>query len=74
MELRRFQLQFNVHGSAIAAGSSKGLTVCAPDDGWRYHPKHVEQCPDINKLCKVVCIYIYIYIYIYWNMLTSGLT
>jgi len=17
--------------------------VCAPDDGWRYHPKHVEQ-------------------------------
>jgi len=20
--------------------------VCAPDDGWRYHPKHVEQFPD----------------------------
>jgi hypothetical protein len=23
--------------------------VCAPDDGWKYHPKHVEQFPDINK-------------------------
>jgi hypothetical protein len=20
--------------------------ICAPDDGWRYHPKHVEQFPD----------------------------
>ena len=37
--------------STIAAGSSNGLTstitvntvVCAPDDGWKYHPKHVEQ-------------------------------
>jgi hypothetical protein len=27
--------------------------VCAPDDGWRYHPKHVERFPDINKLCKI---------------------
>ena len=27
--------------------------VCAPDDRWRYHPKHVEQFPDINKLCNV---------------------
>ena len=27
--------------------------VCAPDDGWRYHPKHVEQFADINKLCNV---------------------
>ena len=22
----------------------------APDDGWRYHPKHVERFTDINKL------------------------
>ena len=29
------------------------LELCAPDDGWRYHPKHVEQFPDINKLCNV---------------------
>ena len=27
--------------------------VCAPDDGWRYHPKHVEQFPEINQLCNV---------------------
>jgi len=27
------------------------VVACAPDDGWRYHPKHVEQFPDINKLC-----------------------
>ena len=25
--------------------------VCAPDDGWWYHPKHVEQFPD-----KINCI------------------
>jgi len=28
--------------------------------GWRYHPKHVEQFPDINKLCKVASCWIYI--------------
>ena len=26
-------------------------TVCAPDDGWWYHPKHVEQFPD-----KINCV------------------
>jgi hypothetical protein len=36
--------------------------VCAPDDGWKYHPKHVEQFPDINKLCNVVACWIYEYI------------
>ena len=25
----------------------------APDDGWSYHPKHVQQFPDLNKLCEV---------------------
>jgi len=24
--------------------------IWAPDDGWRYHPKHVQQFADINKL------------------------
>ena len=38
--------------------------VCAPDDGWRYHPKHVEQFPDINKLCYVASCWIYIRIYL----------
>ena len=27
--------------------------VYAPYDAWRYHPKHVEQLPDINKVCNV---------------------
>jgi len=40
--------------AAIAAGSSNG------DDGWRYHPKHVEQFPDINKLCNVASCWIYV--------------
>jgi len=25
--------------------------VCAPDDGWWYHPKHVERLPD-----KINCV------------------
>jgi hypothetical protein len=35
---------------------------CAPDDGWKYHPKHVEQFPHINKLCNVASCWIYEYI------------
>jgi hypothetical protein len=34
--------------------------VCTPDDGWKYHPKHVEQFPDINKMCNVASCWIYI--------------
>ena len=34
--------------------------MCAPDDGWIYHPKHVEQFPDINKLCNDASCWIYI--------------
>jgi hypothetical protein len=33
--------------------------LCAPNDGWKYHPKHVEQFPDINKLCGVASCWIY---------------
>jgi len=59
----------------LTADSSSGVTnticcrysLCAPDDGWKYHPKHVEQFPDINKLCNVASCWIYIYIY--WNIL-----
>jgi hypothetical protein len=32
--------------------------VCAPDDGWKYHPKQVEQFPDTNKLCNVASCWI----------------
>jgi hypothetical protein len=34
--------------------------VCAPDDGWNYHPKYVVQFPDTNKLCNVASCWIYI--------------
>jgi hypothetical protein len=34
--------------------------VCAPDDRWIYHPKHVEQFPDKNKLRNVAYCWIYI--------------
>ena len=36
--------------AVIAAGSSNGAVdtvACAPDDGWGYHPKHVEPFSDI---------------------------
>jgi hypothetical protein len=36
--------------------------VCAPDDAWKYHSKHVEQFSDVNKLCNVACCWIYEYI------------
>ena len=39
----------------------RGRVVCAPDDGWKYYPKHVEQFPDINKLCNVASCWIYEY-------------
>jgi hypothetical protein len=39
--------------------------VCASDHGWKHHPKHVEQFPDINKMCNVASCGI-----IYWNILT----
>jgi hypothetical protein len=34
--------------------------VCAPDDGWKYHPKHLEQFQNINKLCNFASCWIYI--------------
>jgi hypothetical protein len=34
--------------------------VCAPDEGWKYNPKYVEQFPDKYKLCNVASCWIYI--------------
>ena len=34
--------------------------TAAPDDGWKYHSKHVEQFTDINKLCNVASCWIFI--------------
>jgi hypothetical protein len=37
---------------STASGTSQTVAVvCAPDDWWRYHPKHVEQFTDTNKVC-----------------------
>jgi len=47
--------------------------VCAPDDGWRYHPKYVEQFPDkINCVTLHLVGYIleYSYYCYYFNQLT----
>jgi hypothetical protein len=60
--------QTGSNSSTISAGSSNGVTipdavdtvVCAPDDWWKYHPKHVEQFPDIYKLYNVASCWIYI--------------
>jgi hypothetical protein len=47
---------------ACATHSTLKPVFCAPDDGWKYHPKHVEQFPDINKLCNFASCWIYTYI------------
>jgi len=65
-------LELRSNTSTTAAGSSNGLTVpdavdtvvCAPDDGWRYRPKHVEKFPEINKVYNVASCWIYIRIYL----------
>jgi hypothetical protein len=35
------------------------LPICAPDDGWRYNPKHVEQFPG-----KINCVTLHVVGYI----------
>jgi hypothetical protein len=45
---------------AYATHSTLKPVLCAPDVGWRYHPKHVELFPDINKLYNVASCWIYI--------------
>jgi hypothetical protein len=35
------------------------IVVCAPDDGWWYYPKHVEQFPD-----KINCVTLHLVGYI----------
>ena len=39
------------------------IVLRAPDDGWRLHPKHVEQFTDINKLDIVASCWIITAIY-----------
>jgi hypothetical protein len=40
--------------------------VCAPDDGWMYHPKHVQQFPD-----KINCVTLHLVGYILEYFATS---
>jgi len=55
------------NSSTIAADSSNVVkipdavdtVVCAPDDGWWYHAKHVEQFPD-----KIYCVKLHLAGYI----------
>jgi hypothetical protein len=48
-------------GAHITVSTASG--ICHTGDRWKYHLKHVEQSPDINKLCKVAC-----FLDIYWNI------
>jgi hypothetical protein len=61
--------QTSSNSSTIAAESSNGVTntrCCRYSCmrswwwGWKYHPKHVEQFQDINKLCNVASCWIYL--------------
>jgi hypothetical protein len=47
--------------SGICHNTVTAICRCAPDDGWKYHPKHVEQFPDINELCNVASCWMYEY-------------
>jgi len=52
---RQRQVAVTVWQIAVAVDT----VVCAPDDGWRYHPKHVEQFPD-----KINCVTLHLVGYI----------
>jgi len=53
--------QIGLNSPTTATGSNNGwlvpdavdTVICVPDDGWRNHPKHVQQFTD--KLCIVAC-------------------
>jgi hypothetical protein len=57
----RFGLNFHPSsGAHTTVPNAVDTVLCAPDDGWKYQPKRVEQFPDINKLCNVASCWIYI--------------
>jgi hypothetical protein len=69
---RRVGTGLSVLWVAYATHRNNGVTnkdavdtvLYAPDDEWKYHPKHVEQFPDINKQFNVASCWVYIGIYI----------
>ena len=52
--------ELELHYTVWQIPDAVDTVVCAHDDGWWYHAKHVEQFPDINKLCNVASCWIYI--------------
>ena len=70
--LREQHTQTSTNSSTIATGCNYGLTSarccrynCICSWWWvGHHPKHVEQFPEINKLCKFASCWIYIRIYL----------
>jgi hypothetical protein len=53
---------YATHSTLKQIPDAVDTVVCASDDGWKYHPKHVEQFPDINKLSIVASCWIYKYV------------
>jgi len=55
--------ELSLTSSTITTGSSNGrlapdavdTVICAPDDGWRNQPKHVEQFKD-----KIICVQLHL--------------
>ena len=55
------ELRLSLNSSAIATvPDAVDIIACAPDDGWRGHPKHVEQFTDKIKLCIVASCWTFI--------------
>ena len=54
------ELELSSSSNSVTNKDAVDTVVRAPDDGRRYHPKHVEHFPDINKLCNVASFWIYI--------------
>jgi hypothetical protein len=58
---QRYPVYLYLETALHISGGAVDTVVCAPDDGWKYHPKCVEQFPGINKLCNVTSCWIYEY-------------
>jgi hypothetical protein len=58
-ERKQLYLQHLVFVTALQIPDAVDTVVCAPDDGWWYHPKHVEQFPD-----KINCVTLHLVGYI----------
>ena len=51
-----FYLKTALHVSGgTSTHDAVDTVVCAPDNGWRYHPKHVEQFTD-----KINCVTLHV--------------